>query len=1587
MKTFSFFGVAMATVFSIIFSLSSNPLIAQDYNIVVPDDYLTIQGAINAANTGDVIGVRYRYMDPYKENIEIDFDVDLTIIGFGEMPPIIDGSSNGHVIYLDGSSSQISLKLVNLRIINGNANDNNTAVGNLGGGIYAGNSYVEIDNCLFNKNSAQHGGGIYFDSSGAAINNCKFERNTTIDGGGAIAINGNLVPGNDCTITRTVFRKNNADGVGGAISLTDAKLILYHCDFLENSNSGNFGPGASALHDWNSGVTAINCIFLSNVGGAAYWYDFPSVNPAPNHHDPILESNNFWDNSVNFEGPLNNPVFVDGDPNLDLNFVPIPVSSCIDTGQPIPGINDDYYGTAPDIGAMEYSEPYTPPSDRTILCYLYECLNGDGWNDNTKWCSDAPLEDWFGITVEGNRVVEINVDSNGLTGELSSQLGNLDQLRVLNLFNNRIGGSFPTEIWNLTQLEKIDIYYNGLVGSIPTNIGEFTNLIHFDIGNNQFGGPIPDDLFKLTQLEHLALNANYGFTSDWPYKFVKLINLKFVNIGDANFGDDYNNRPFPEDLSDLKKIECLNLSNNNFTGDFPDEVVGLTNLVDLQLFNNRLTGTIPADIWRLSQLKYFSVWNNELESPLPSGLQQLSTLEQLHLYDNNFTSEDCDLIQTLSSKPVLNDFVHSPQTGGFNFSTDCGLYPDLVQGVLRQDYEALIDLFESTYDPEDPWTNSYGWDTEIPVYDWHGITVEEMRVVKIKLRSNNLTGEIPNSIDLLSELKNLDLALNHITGNLPSEIGNLNKLEDLIIHDNDFSGPLPENIYNATNLIKIYLGGNNFDGSISTAISNLVNLNTFDNWGNNFSPNWPSTIFQMPSLEYLLIGNEISSESFPPSWNLPNLKYLSFSGCELSGQIPYQIGSCTNLETLILSYNNLTGPIPNFLVELEYLSRLDLYLNYFSVEDCTAFNELRVKDGLDEFYHSEQNNGFVFYSCWDNCSDQVKENLNIGENVSTGLESWYTYTPTEYELITITSCDPSTFVEPGQYDFDTYLVIYDGCNEIIKTNDDMESDCQYNRASSSITFVVEPGHTYNIYWPQAYPTPTMNFPFVFNVYSEPVPEIETMFDVTLSVVQVGEPVAFHDNSLGFPNTWNWSFPGADITQSVIQNPTDIKYNMPGIYRVELEVSNSVYTGNLIKQDYVMVLDGEYQGEDIFREEFDCANTGLPEGWSQYDYSNTGKNWIWADAEIPSFRTVPLLPSSSSSNGYMVFPAGMYNTVGDQWSTNPFKSYLQSPSIDCRGYESIVITMEDLFAWWNGTPDATISVQISNNDGGTWTPFDMKRGLIAGELSGKPSKPFINITNLALNQESVTLRFLWDNLPWFYWLIDDVQVLGVPMTIPVSIEVDPVVFIGYDQAGCTEITPEIEGGTEPFTYEWSTGETTESINVCPEDFSGMKSTMEYWVVVTDNRGSKGKAVFNVEFVDVSCGKKGDKVLLCVNDKNPHTICVSPNSVPAHLANGATLGPCSEKSGYFGDESDILTFSCNVYPNPSNGVFNLEITMLEVGNAKVAVKDMLGRIMVSKTHNLGQGVNYIEMDLSYLSQGMYVIELIAGHEKVTQALVVQ
>ncbi|MEJ2594877.1 MAG: PKD domain-containing protein [bacterium] len=89
------------------------------------------------------------------------------------------------------------------------------------------------------------------------------------------------------------------------------------------------------------------------------------------------------------------------------------------------------------------------------------------------------------------------------------------------------------------------------------------------------------------------------------------------------------------------------------------------------------------------------------------------------------------------------------------------------------------------------------------------------------------------------------------------------------------------------------------------------------------------------------------------------------------------------------------------------------------------------------------------------------------------------------------------------------------------------------------------------------------------------------FEASEETVCTGSTVDFTDLSVGLIDSWEWSFPGGTPSSSDEQNPS-VTYNTPGIYDVELTVTDIFGNDTELKVDFITVLDNPGQ-------------TGTPEG--------------------------------------------------------------------------------------------------------------------------------------------------------------------------------------------------------------------------------------------------------------------------------------------------------------------------------------------------------------------------------------------------------
>ena len=299
-----------------------------------------------------------------------------------------------------------------------------------------------------------------------------------------------------------------------------------------------------------------------------------------------------------------------------------------------------------------------PLTDRDGLEVLYQSAHGLNWAAKDNWLTDAPLGNWYGVhTDDQGQVTGIVLETNGLTGVLPPELGNLANLQWLVLGGNDLTGEIPPELGNLANLVHLDLagndlageippelgnlanlgslylQSNDLTGEIPPELGNLANLVHLDLAGNDLAGEIPPELGNLANLGSLYLQSN-DLTGEIPPELANLANLQWLVLG----GNDLTGE-IPAELGNLASLKHLDLSNDGLTGEIPAELGNLTNLGSLYLPDNGLTGEIPAELGNLASLKQLDLRNNGLTGDLPPELGNLANLVHLDLAGNDLTGE------------------------------------------------------------------------------------------------------------------------------------------------------------------------------------------------------------------------------------------------------------------------------------------------------------------------------------------------------------------------------------------------------------------------------------------------------------------------------------------------------------------------------------------------------------------------------------------------------------------------------------------------------------------------------------------------------------------------------------------------------------------------------------------------------------------------------------------------------------------------------------------------------------------------------------------------------------------------------------
>lgn len=387
--------------------------------------------------------------------------------------------------------------------------------------------------------------------------------------------------------------------------------------------------------------------------------------------------------------------------------------------------------------------------------------------------------DAFGVVGQiGDRLTELRMAENELSGTLPDQIKNLPSLQVLDLHKNQIS-ELPAGLQELVHLRILNLASNRLT-SISSELLASSTLIELIVSGNQLSGVlfplgVPSNLksLKLLDVSHNALDT--FTTAEIALPSVQTMNLsgnRFETLPDISSLEELLTFAVAENLLSeivpglvmLRKLRNADLSNNNITK--IDEGIGsMEDLVSINLSGNPLR-----------ERKFLTMSTDDLKNNLQKRRLGLDTPQE-GVIDIPVSNPGTGGILDLSSRSLSNSEL---PTANLNSSVyDCRLHRNALSAIpacllSRTSISETLRSLDISHNPlEVPYLAST---LSLP-------QLEEMSLASCYLRDlDSLT-----CYTSAPKLRILDLSRNQLSGSLPQLRTHFSSLTILLAADNRFS--------------------------------------------------------------------------------------------------------------------------------------------------------------------------------------------------------------------------------------------------------------------------------------------------------------------------------------------------------------------------------------------------------------------------------------------------------------------------------------------------------------------------------------------------------------------------------------------------------------------------------------------------------------------------------------------------------------------------------------------------------------------------------------------------------------------------------
>ena len=468
-----------------------------------------------------------------------------------------------------------------------------------------------------------------------------------------------------------------------------------------------------------------------------------------------------------------------------------------------------------------------------------------------------------------SNMTKLGLSNNHLTGTISSSFAQMINLETLYLHYNDLTGSIPSSLYQMSKLRYLKLSFNSLTGPIPSSFGQMTNLKALSLSSNNLIGTIPPSLGTLSNLNFLSLDVNH-LTGTIPSSLGGMNNLLQIWLHTNHLTGT-----IPSNIGNFSLTQYIGLGetninsalDNQFIGSIPISYCNYENILFIPMPSSNKT-CFPTCLYNKLNLNYLKA---TVHCP---GDEDVALCDMVKSTNMNKIVSDVknSVSQIISSPHPVSIGFHSSQTISvadavyytISFTGNCDLPLEDVVNICLDDFtcpwvltctSASLTITESSFImkfEQKSASNIYygyeilivamtsyiGWQCEpfgdsllnnyAPDYcTWTGVLCLQGSVNQISLSGFGITGSLPSTISLLTNMQVLNLKYNSIRETIPSTISALSLLNTLDLSNNKFKGTIPQQMDLLTQLTAVNLASNRLTGTIPTSITSLKYLETF----------------------------------------------------------------------------------------------------------------------------------------------------------------------------------------------------------------------------------------------------------------------------------------------------------------------------------------------------------------------------------------------------------------------------------------------------------------------------------------------------------------------------------------------------------------------------------------------------------------------------------------------------------------------------------------------------------------------------------------------------------------------------------------